>query len=140
ALSFPPPSRVVAVVAIVAHDPDFLGLDLVGTLVVTAEVGPAGETGLAVGVTAASATFGRASRAHRVVEEREEGLVAEVFDEQFAAVLRERSVAPGMLVDADFALGRAPAVDDRTAVESFELVARKRHDALDEVLLGALGK
>ena len=45
-----------------------------------------------------------------------------------------------MLVDADFAFGRAPPVDDGTSVERFDLVAGQGDDPFDEILLGTLGE
>src|SRR4029079_121001 len=109
-----------------------------GPLVFAADVRAAREAALAIAVAVAAAPVGGgAARAPGVVEEGEKRLVAEVFDEKLAPALGDRTLAPGVLVSAHFALGRAPTVDDGATVERFELVARQRDDPLDEVLLGA---
>src|SRR5262249_9939503 len=106
ALSFPPASRVVAVVAVVAHHPNFARLDLIERLVFAAPSGSAREARLAIRIPTAAAPVASSARTHGVVEERQERLAAEVLHEQIAAVLREGAVAPGVLVHAYFALRR----------------------------------
>src|ERR1019366_7634014 len=106
ALAAEPHARVVAVVAVVAHDPDLSFLDEEGALILVRIA------------------------ARRAVVERQIRLVAQVLDVEIALVAADGRVVVLVRPGADAAARHVPPVDDRVTIPCLELVARGDDDAL----------